>query len=460
MFREGTDYRKHLSIRGRNQYFLNRISDALQLDAIPQGRELRDYKAAFTSKAVREIHEAVMEVWPPKMDIFTALQGTSADVSGLYIGDYDPEYISRGIVRHSIYANKILVVDPFIYPTSVRDEYNPILDPDQHRAQTLKNVNFWFSLVPWIKAGIVEVIRTPADFDRKLKWDSLQAQKKKFDETPELQKAAEISIEETSKRHLRTLGTEFFLLSAPDEYLKETFEKLSLGRDGLTVHDFIKHIHKKRERNPNFLEPVGPGDVSGQLHMYTTGSSYDIARLTASITRSYLVTDLHVRWREIELDRESQSAENKVWAPFAKAVQNASLKYLNELRLDHALTLRTEQRLESLRSFLRKVWKSACAGDSFDETNATHLAEELGEQIRIAEEEWKQIDRDIMKLVGGELTAGLLAAGPLIAAGHGAFLAAAAAAAGTFTLGSALTKRAGFCDKYPAAFFMKLKDNG
>ena len=69
----------------------------------------------------------------------------------------------------------------------------------------------------------------------------------------------------------------------------------------------------------------------------TTGASYPSAMMTAGITGSYLFTDIRLKWREIELDRESHSAEKKVWAPFAKALQNTPLKYLNNLRLEHAL---------------------------------------------------------------------------------------------------------------------------
>lgn len=457
VFRSNDDFRRYLSIRGRNIYFVNRISEALQLNDIGDARTLRDYKAAFTAKAVREIHEAVMEAWPPDTDIHSTLERASAEVSGLYVGDYGPDYILRGIVRHSIYANKILVVDPFVYPRSVRDEFNPILEPDQYRTQTLKNVNFWFCLMPWIKAGIVEVIRTPADFDAKLNWDSMQRQRKKFDENSELKEAMDLSFQEWRKRHEQNESKQLLLLSLPDTHIRETFNKLELGRDGLTAEEFIKYIHKQREEDPNFLAPVGPGGIPGQLHMWSTGSSYDIARLTANITRSYLVTDLYVRWREIELDRQGRSAETTVWSPFAKAVHSASIKYLNEIRLDHALTLRQERRLESLRTFLGRVWKSACTGNPFDESNAIRLAEELQEQIQVAEEEWKQIDRDLMKMVGTELATGLLAAGPLIASGHGEFVAAAAIAAGVFDLASAQSRRRSFPNKFPAAFFMKLK---
>ena len=59
--------------------------------------------------------------------------------------------------------------------------------------------------------------------------------------------------------------------------------------------------------------------------------------------------------------------------------------------------------------------------------------------------------------VGGELGAGLLAAGPLIAAGHGYFVAAAAVAVGATTLAASFRQRKRFPDRFPAAFFMKIE---
>ena len=121
------------------------------------------------------------------------------------------------------------------------------------------------------KGWIVEIIRTPADFNQKLMWDSMRDQRKKFDESPELQKAMEISLREVQKRHERNLATQLLLLSVPDEYIKKTFEENSLARgDGYTVDEFIQYVHELREQDPNFLSPVGPGGISGQLHMPPT----------------------------------------------------------------------------------------------------------------------------------------------------------------------------------------------
>src|ERR1700730_10477354 len=70
----GRDYKPYLSLRGRNLYFTRSICDALQFDKLGRDRYSKAYKAAFTAAAVRRIHEAVVEIWPPTMDIAAALR--------------------------------------------------------------------------------------------------------------------------------------------------------------------------------------------------------------------------------------------------------------------------------------------------------------------------------------------------------------------------------------------------
>ena len=458
IIKEKKDRTPYLSIRGRNMIFIDKIAEALQLDSVTRSVSSRKYKAAFTTEAVKRIHEALIDIWPLNMDIQSVLRGASTDVSGLYVGEYRPENILKGLVRHSIYANKMIVVDPFVYPYSVRDEYNPVLMPEQYRMQTLRNVNFWFLLAPWIEAGIVEIIRTPDDFDRKLKWDSLKRQHKKFEENEELRKA----IEESTSKFVgsKQMEGEMFrqlILQAPNEYLKKIFKDLDLGKEGLTFEEFISYIEKKREKDLDFLETVKPGKNISQLLMFSSGASYDIAKLTANLTGSYLVTDIYSRWKEIEIDRESQNVESREWSPFAKAFQGLKLKFLNNLNLEHALILRKEKQLEHLRVFLRKVWKSACTAEPISEINVNLLADELKDEIKKAEVEWKKIDRKLLNWVGIEAAAGLMTAGPMIASGYCSFLAAALALGGIIKLGVTQLERKSFQDKFPAAFFMKLK---
>lgn len=461
IIRERLDWKPFLSIRGKNIIFLERIFEALQLDSPPRRRSLTEYKAAFTPHAVKTIHEAIVDIWPPDSDIEDLLRATKSETSGLYIGEYKKNLILRGITRHSLYANKILLVDPFVYPLSVREPYNAILHPEQFRTQTLRNVDLWFSLIPWISAGIVEFIRTPADFDKQLNWDSLHRQKRKFEENEELKTILEETTAAKVEEFTEEEGQRMFILNAPDGYLRHLFRKLGLGSTDMDEDAFIAHVHKLRKADPYYLGPLSetPNGYS-EYHIMTTGASYDIARLTASLTDSYLVTDLPTKWKEIEIDRNNDGVDPGEWEPLAKAFQNVKLQYLDAASLDHALILRQEERLSRLRTFLRKTWAAACTGNPYGEHNVQLLTDALEGEVAAAEEEWKQIDRDLLKWFGGESAATLLAAGPLISSGHAGFLGAAFVTASTTTLISAALKRKGFKDKLPAAFFMDLKKEG
>lgn len=134
------------------------------------------------------------------------------------------------------------------------------------------------------------------------------------------------------KRHLDSSYFELDVLNRPDEYFRGLYREVGNAPEGITEDGFVEHIHRLRERNPNFLEPVGPQNPS-QLFKATAGGTYDVARLTAQFCGSYLFTDLRARWVQIERDRREHSAANKTWSPFAKSVQNARLHYLNNLDL-------------------------------------------------------------------------------------------------------------------------------
>jgi hypothetical protein len=281
-------------------------------------------------------------------------------------------------------------------------------------------------------------------------------QKRKFEENECLREAAEHSADEMMKRLKKSGGLFDVLLEAPDDYLRRLIDEGTPQKHGLTPEEFMAHIDARRAADPDFLGPAEWGE--SRIHSLSTGANYEIARLTADLSGSYLVTDLYVRWKEIELDRDSHSAQNKGWAPFAKAVQNAQFRYLDQVSLRDALALRQEGRLERFRSFFHKVWRDAVKGDEYDEANAIALADELHEKVREAEDEWRKIDTDLLKMLSAGVTASALSAGPLVTSGHASFLAAAVAITGGTGLTWSTMRRRGFANRFPAAFFMDLSE--
>lgn len=440
----------HFSIKKRNLLFIHRIAEALKIDNEKKPLTKNNFKAAFTKDAVKQIYEGIVELWPQETKLDSILERLKSEVTGLHIGVYERDIISKEIVRHSLYANKIVLIDPFPYPLGIRDEYNPLLVPEKYRVQTLSHVLFWMSLIPWIEADVVEVIRTPGDFDRKLLLESAMRQKLKFESTPELSAALEQSAnEDYSKRKEQELLR--MLISAPDGYLRQFYEESSMKKDGVLFNDFCKFINFRRSKDPEFLEPAVPGE--GQFRVSSTGTSYDMAKITAKLTGSYLVTDISARWKEMELDRVNNSQLETMWTPFSKALNDSSVHYLDNVKLEDALRLRKDGYLSGMRGFLKKTWQSACdVNRPFSEQNAKLLSEELNQEILKAEIEWKKIDQNLVKffLAGGAATY-------VVSGGAGFLPAIGAAVAGGVGLLSAHNQRKTFQIQHPAGFFIKLK---
>lgn len=445
---------RHLATRGKNQLFMNLVLDALQIDN--ESRiDLVDFKHAFTPAAVRKIYEAVLLVWPDGDDLKRVLREEAALTSGLYIGQYEPELVRRGVTRHSLYADRILLVDPLVHPAKVRDEFNPLLHPEEHRTTTLRWISLWVQLLPWINEGVIGFVRDPGDFYPGLALKTFTKTEELYKTTPELielrkQEAGLLRGTESYKEF-----QEWMLLNRSDDQLRAEVREYDPKVSEEMVELVLADFRRRRETHPYFIEPMKAR--SSELHMISSGTNYELAKMIALHSGSYLMTDLRVRWKEMELDRARANVDAAEWSPFAKAFQNLSFKFLDSVPLDAALSIRKEGRLETLRLFLRKVWAATSKAKPFDDANIPLLAAELDARVREAEVEWKKIDRELLQMMAAPATGGVLAAGPLIAAGHAAFVGAAAIVLGGLTLAQSRKKRAEYKLSYPAGFFLDLQ---
>ncbi len=443
------EYSRHLTIRGKNLTFLGAIAAALQLDTYVTNVPFADLKRAFSPKAVQQIHLAIAELWPDLDDFEACIGKEDSDVTALYTGSYEPAAVFRAITRHCLYSEKIYLVDPFLDPRMIADEFNPVVHPDQHRATTIKHAFLWITLAPWIKEGIVNFIRPLDNFVPGLYHEVLQLQRRRNATSPELAKIEEEETEELLKKSGPMDGSlmEHYFLSFHDEHYREMYRGMPADNPFQSPEKFLEYIQNRRDRHPYYVDML-PGQNSELLH-HTTGANYELAKRMCALTNSHMITDMRYRWKELELDRPQNAANDHDWSPFAKALQNAPLKILGNVELRAALALRNESRLERMRFFFNKVWKSCREPNEFSESNAINLAAELSEKIAEAEAEWKKIDQEILKWFG-------VAGAAAVAGASTGFLPAlpVAGVGGIAALIEAQLKRRSFRDRYPAGFFL------
>jgi hypothetical protein len=450
---------RHLTVRGKNIAFTNAIFRAFGLDKAKPPYPLLAFKNACTPNAVRMIHEAILDIWPDESDCVRALEQERSNITGLYIGLFDSKSLYRGISRHCLYSDSLLICDPFPDPRTLRPEFNPLNNPSAFQTMTLRFATLMLNLIPWMDAGLVKVIKSPIEFDLSLFRNTLERSYQKYEVNPELkailQEHAQQVFDATSEEH-----KEYIFLSNTDEKLAYMFREQNPDKTEEDVIQFLRHIDNLRNRHPYYI-PNSPlaEKTDGEINIITSGASYEMAKLISGITDSHIVTDIPSKWRELELDRRDGAEPRSEWQDFAKSFGNVNLKFLNNVHLEVAFQLRKEEHLENMRRFLRKLWRKSQLGTQTDAEATSALSDELQDSVNEASEEWKKIDRNLAGMISLESVAAGAAVAERIATGSGnwTFPALGLAGAAAVTLGGNIIKRKGFKNRYPAGFFLGIK---
>jgi hypothetical protein len=438
-----------MNVRGKNQAFLSALRSCIPERDFSTPAANRIFKSHFTPELTHLLFLSVQDLWPDQDDAKRALALEKDRTSGLYIGDYNLSSVLRGVTRHSLYADSILLMDPFPHPRRFKPELNPLQHPEIHVTNAIRGARLWFALAPWIDAGMVRFIHAPPYFDYNEYIALLAQSRRRIDENPELRAALDAEV--AGEMHGPDDLTKFQILAGNDDAFLE-FTKAA--HPTWTTEESFRWREQQRAAHPYYipLQPTGTHSSYNQFFMQSSGGNYDLVKATALGAGAHIITDLALRWRELEFDRRGASTAPEGWQPFAKAMQGAKLGYLDKVTLGDAFRLRTESRLEPFRHFLNKVWRASVRGDPMSADNSAALASELTDKVREAEEEWLKIDRDLIQHF--KTYAGVSGA---VAWGTGSFMPAALVSVigGAVDLATAQHRRTSFEDRFPASFFLR-----
>jgi len=306
-------------------------------------------------------------------------------------------------------------------------------------------------MLPWVDQGLVSFIRTPEDFDARVAHEIMDIERNRFAESPTLTDALEKYVDKESSADasdMMGMGGYIFL-SQSDEKIWDTLQQSNQeGHPGISKDEFLKWVAVQREQHPYFIST--PDRQSEEMLLNTNGTSYESAKRICEMTKSHVITDNPVYWKELEYDHSHAPAPVQDWSPFAKALQNVDMKVLNGIPVDIAFQIRQEGRLENMRHFFNRVWRSCRETEQYSSSNAVNLAGELDHEVQVAQAEWDKIDQQLLKILGSSV-------GLAVATGIFSPSAAVPVALGAGVAGLAISqwKRRSFRSRFPAGFFLK-----
>jgi hypothetical protein len=415
-------------------------------DIFGMERPWNKVKDGMTEAQIREFYRFIADLWPintnPQIIMPTPDDST---LRALYLGENEPEMMLENVFRFCLYADQIILVNPFDNPNLMAEKYNPIHHPSEWKLQTIRLVFHLMLLTPWIEAGLVVLIPDPGDFNRQLRVQTWDLATKRLAGW----KASDQDVDQSAMK----ARTRRMMLLFPRDYMERMAREANPGISDDDVQKLMEHIDQERANDP--LLPNDTIDrIGGQMEAGRMGANLEMGLYICQATGAFPYTNVKFRWNEILGARQDLDATAQVWSPLTNAFQQLKFKFLDNVDSKFACSIRQEGRLEGFRSFMRHLWNTV--GGEPDPSKSAVLArdfrDELTQAFNSAQADWDAINRELLKwavpTIGGAIATGALSL---------ALPVAGFAAAGVAEIIQAEMKRREFRRKVPMSVFIDLK---
>lgn len=354
---------EELSIRERNLILADGIYKILGL---ADGKTWYDVRRDLSSHQVREVHELYGSLWPLDTDILKLLPKPDGSLRALYTGIIDPRTVGRSVTSLVPYFDEVLAETPFINPRSTRKEYSPIDSPHQYKAQTLKNVALFLSLIPFIEAGYINLFPNPSVFDRHLLEQMFNMAEARSQSRPIVSKDRRLM----ERLHKDDFERNMWLL--PKEAQKQQIKRALPHMTDHEVEETLEYIASKREADQLSLlqDDAIRGDEGGQLLVSSMSPNFEMSLYIAQATGSLIVTDSQTRWEEImHAQNRRDGVVNYPWNDLTDFIKGKELPLSADERENFAL--RQSGKLRDVRNSLKKIYNAVTTNPS--DSNAVDL---------------------------------------------------------------------------------------
>lgn len=375
------------SIRERNIIFANAIVDILGLS---KGKTWIDVRRELSDNQVAEIYKVYDWLWPKETNLIDLLPKYDSNVSrALFMGLVDPRVVLNSIASCASIVDEIILISPFIIPGCLKPEMNPINSPAQYKQVTIKNVFLLMQLMPFINAGIVNMIPDPLNINPSLREQIFNLAKNRMENVDISEKDGQ-SIKSMLKDDLKRS-----MLAFPDEKWRQMIKSALPELSAKETEAIIAEAERIRMEDPlALLQPLPPGDKGSQLLITQLSPNLELGLFLAQVTGSFIVTDNEFRWAELVRLIESlpEGKNLSSWDPLVKYIAN--LKLIYEVNPIIAIEINKQKKMKELRDVFRKI--CVLVRDVFDNQKIQLSVKDLIEEIRQAYEQAK-IEFDIIK---------------------------------------------------------------
>jgi hypothetical protein len=281
------------SIRERNLMLFNAIANVLKLE---QGKDWVSVRRELTDEQISKVYFLYEGLWPRETDVLRLLPKPDGNARAIYTGYIHPEAITDFALGASLYFGELLIEHPFLHAGTVKKEFSPVENPRAFRQEFLKTALFFFTVIPLVEAGLVNLIPDPCNFDVHLRDQMFQMARAR---------SVGMDIDWRKEPRIKQLAEDDFkrnVMSLPRGALRSQLLKMSSGLDETKLDETLSYVEQLKERDPLAVLQKGSfvgGEKGGQFNSMKLAPNFEMAMYLVQATGSCIVTDSVFRWTEI-----------------------------------------------------------------------------------------------------------------------------------------------------------------
>jgi hypothetical protein len=284
-----------LSIRERNLALFRGIENIVEFRP---DQDWTTVRRSITDEKISKVYSVYEAMWPLETDLLALLPKPDGTSRAVYTGHLDAVKITETGLGASLLFDELLIQHPFVNPRTLKEEMNPVKNPQAYRQEVLKSVLFFMQIMPLVEAGIVNLFPDPWDFDYHLREQTLHLAEERWRILKPLMSEEDGGFKERASDEMRRT---LYQLSEKGQraMLKQHAPEMSEGE----IEQMLAGISLLREEDPFAVLQDGAlldsGGEGGQLSMFKLAPNFEMAMFIAQATGAAIVTDHPLRWKEI-----------------------------------------------------------------------------------------------------------------------------------------------------------------
>ena len=366
-----------LTLKEKQLELLSKIHSILEL----KKNDWKYIKKNLNSNHIKEFYEFYGDIWRPDSNIFKYYE-TKKHSSFALMNCYGTHKRRLDFIYSlSIYFEGFYIFDFFQNPWCVKEEFNPIANPDQYVAHSLKDFFKILTLEPFIVLEQIIIIPELSDFI-----PGLQKEIMSFGDQIKHNFNIAAEDEQLIKQGCRE---QLLSLASRQNNIKTFLENEFSNIQKVKIDQEMIELCKNLRKNDPFI--LDQDFNTQELHITRGGTAettYILSKLKGIpiITNNKTIHNIFLKHR---------NTKHSIWSNFTNKINNYEFKiipkYNSIIRAEPLFDIKIKNMFKEFHLFLREVFHCAIYTNT-DKYRVDRLTTELNLQLNTLDEQWKKVE--------------------------------------------------------------------